>query len=574
MKERETLIQGLAVIGDRRTCAYISRSGSVVWYCPRRFDAPAVFASLLDAAQGGSWRIDAPGLAFMSRSYRNDSSVLCTRLRSSSGELEIEDYMPMNAAFHGICRSLSAAPENLRVVLSPKPEYGMQEPQLQQKAGAVSINGALFLYASHPLRLEQHRIVCEVPAGERSWFVLSEQEQHIQPQALQEALAATQQEWKKVTSHITYHGPYEEEVRNSLRVLRLMTFAENGGIIAAGTTSLPEVKGGHRNYDYRFVWLRDAAMIASALTRAGSDGEEERRFLSFICDAMQGMPEPVVPFFTLDKAPAPEEHLLQHLQGYANSLPVRVGNDANHQLQLDAISNVLLAAKLIYNRFNTREHWELVSYLADYLTDHWQEKDHGMWEETQKQHYTSSKVVAAVSLEFISEHSQEEAQRQRWCEAAAAIRRFVAANCLTSEGAYAAFAGSEAVDVSAILFPIWAYTDAEAPEVLKTLEVLERDYCQQHLFRRHLVDYSSKREGAFLAGTFWVAQYWVMRRDWQKFEQVMGAALAFMNDVGLMPEEGDPATGEFLGNMPQTFVHASLIGAVIDYKAAQEKEKK
>ncbi|GHA55388.1 glycoside hydrolase family 15 protein [Pontibacter akesuensis] len=565
-------IKDLAVIGDRRTCAYIDKSARVVWYCPSVFDAPAIFAGLLDMEKGGHWRIGAPSLRFIKRSYRSDSTVLCTTLSGAAGELEVEDWMPMQASFNGICRTLSAAPEKLQIILAPRPNFARQKPKLQLQEGVASIDGILFLYASHPLRLNENTIFCDVPAGEKSWFVLSEQEQEMNWEVLQQAHEATKEKWKEVTSHITYHGPYEDEVRNSLRVLRLMTFAENGGIIAAGTTSLPEVKGSHRNYDYRYVWLRDAAMIASALTRAGSDGEEERKFLSFICDAMHQVKEPVVPFFTLKKQPAPGEEELQHLRGYADSLPVRVGNNANNQLQLDAISNVLLAAKLIYNTFDTKEHWELVCYLADYLASHWYEQDHGLWEETQKQHYTSSKVIVAVSLEYISEHSEDKAQQERWKNAATDIRAFVAQECLTSEGAYAAFPGSEAVDVSAILFPIWAYTDADAPEVLQTIKVLERDYCQHNLFRRHLVDFDSSVEGAFLAGTFWVAQYYVMRRNWERFGQIMEAALALMNDVGLMPEEGDPETGEFLGNIPQTFVHASLIGAVIDYKKAREEE--
>ncbi|MCX2740327.1 glycoside hydrolase family 15 protein [Pontibacter anaerobius] len=573
MTVRQTNIRDLALIGDRRTCAYVSKEGSVVWYCPRRFDAPAVFASLLDPQLGGSWQIEAPGLDFVSRAYHNDSTMLQTILRCEAGELQVEDFMPMGANFNGICRRLSKAPAILRVVLSPRPDYTFEEPQLQMlSGGGVSINNMLFLYASHPLEINENEIICEVPAGENAWFILSEAQLEASGDVLEQAFAKTREEWQEVSSHITYHGPYEEEVRNSLRVLRLMTYAENGGIIAAGTTSLPEVPGGNRNWDYRYVWLRDAAMISSALTRAGSDGEQERRFLSFLCDALHGVKEPVVPFFTLDKKPAPGERLIEHLRGYEGSLPIRIGNDANDQLQLDAISNVLLSAKLIYNRFQTREHWELVSMLADYLADHWQEKDHGLWEETQQLHYTSSKVVAAVSLEFIAEHSQDKAQQQRWRQAAADIREFVQENCLTPEGAYAAYAGAEAVDVSAILFPIWAYTDADTPEVLKTIEVLERDHCHNNLFRRHLVDTDAREEGAFLAGTLWVAQYWVMRKEWQKFKDTLHAALAFMNDVGLMPEEGDPETGEHLGNTPQTFVQASLIGAVIDYKNAMEEE--
>lgn len=570
MKEKETTLEDLAVIGDRRTCAYVSRHGSVVWYCPGRFDSPSLFASLLDVEKGGAWSIGTADLKFQKRSYASDSTLLRTYFTAGAGTLHVEDWMPMDTPFTGICRQLSEAPAPLHMQLSPMPGYGREKAIFTKKGEAVSINGNQFLYSSHALQPDGGTIKCQVPQGEKSWFVLCDQELEMNEQVLLEAKKKTGEKWKEISSHITYHGPYETEVRHSLRVLRLMTFAENGGIIAAGTTSLPEVLGGHRNYDYRFVWLRDAAMIASALTRAGSDGVEEQKFLDFICAAMNTVEEPVVPFFTLDYKPAPSESELNTLAGYADSLPVRIGNNANNQLQLDAISNVLLAAKLLYTHYDTRAHWEVVTMLADYLVCHWHEKDHGLWEETQLQHYTSSKVVAAVSLEYIADFSDDGEQQERWRKAAAQIREFVSEKCITAEGAYGAYAGSEAVDVSAILFPIWGYTKADAPEILKTVEVLERESCQNNLYRRHLVAFDSRQEGAFLAGTFWVAQYWVMRRNEEKFKQTMEAALAFMNDVGLMPEEGDPDTGAYLGNIPQTFVHASLIGAVIDYKKFKE----
>ncbi len=570
MNEKETALKDLAVIGDRCTCAFISKRGGVVWYSPGRFDRPSLFAGLLDAEKGGVWSIGMQGLSFQKRSYDSDSFLLRTFFKGKAGTLRVEDWMPMDALFKGICRQLSEAPVPLQLQLHPMPDYGRTKGVLTKRGAAVSINGTQFLYGSHALHIDGAAIICRVPLGEQSWFVLCNQELEVNEQVLLQARKASSDRWKEISSHITYHGPYETEVRHSLRVLRLMTYAENGGIIAAGTTSLPEVLGGCRNYDYRFVWLRDAAMITSALTRAGSDGVEEQRFLDFICAAMQHIDEPTVPFFDLDHKPAPNEQKLTTLGGYANSLPIRIGNNANDQLQLDAISNVLLAAKLLYTHYETRAHWALVTMLADYLAAHWHEKDHGLWEETQLQHYTSSKVVAAVGLEYISEFSQDSEQRARWREAAAQIRNFVSEKCLTAAGAYAAYAGSEAVDVSAILIPIWGYTEADAPEVLRTVEVLERESCENNLYRRHLVDYDSRKEGAFLAGTFWVAQYWVMRRNEKKFKQIIEAALAFMNDVGLMPEEGDPSTGAFLGNIPQTFVHASLIGAVIDYKKFKE----
>ncbi|MCC9137705.1 glycoside hydrolase family 15 protein [Pontibacter silvestris] len=572
MEDKTIPLRDLAIIGDRRTCAYVSKNGSIIWYCPRRFDYPSVFASLLDLVKGGSWKVLSKTLVFAEREYVSDSTVLKTHFTGSAGKLMIEDWMPMGAAFTGICRTLSVAPESTVLRLTPKPDYARSEVNLVQKNNVISINGQQFLYASHPISIKDNTIECNVPEGEASWFVLSDIQLEMTQEVIEQAKQQTQKHWEEVSGHIKYHGPYEMEVRNSLRVLRLMTCAENGGIIAAGTTSLPEVLGGDRNYDYRYVWLRDASMIVSALTRAGSDGVEERKLLDFICGAMHEVDEPVVPFFTLGFTPAPGEEII-NLAGYANSKPVRIGNDANNQLQLDAISNVLLAAKLIYSTYDTREHWGVISRLADFLALHWHKPDHGLWEETEQKHYTSSKVVAAVSLEFISQQTDDKAQKERWLNAAKAIRDYVHKNCLTKDGAYAAYAGAEFVDVSAMLFPTWAYTAADAPEMLKTIAVLERDYCQNNLFRRHLLEHGSSREGAFLAGTFWVAQYWVMRRDWDKFGKVMQAALRFMNDVGLMPEEGDPETGAYLGNIPQTFVHASLIGAVIDYKNARQQEK-
>ena len=385
---------------------------------------------------------------------------------------------------------------------------------------------------------------------------------------LEEVRSLTLKSWREIASHITYKGPYEDEVRKSLRLLRMLTYAQNGGIVAAATTSLPEVVGGERNYDYRFVWLRDAAMIVSALARAGSDGAEERKFLSFICSAMHRISKPVVPMLTLDTQPAGGEQKL-YLKGYKYSVPVQYGNGASDQLQLDANSNVLIAAKVIYNYYNTKEHWDTIRLLADFLVNHWNQEDHGLWEETEKHHYTSSKVIASISLKYIAEHAEDKEDQNRWLKASQEISEFIEKNCLTSEGAYAVYAGSEAVDISAMLFPLWAYVAPDAEAMLKTVEVLERDYCERDLYRRHLVMFDSRKEGAFLAGTFWVAQYWVMRGNWKKVEKTLGAALRFMNDVGIMPEEGNPETGEWLGNLPQTFVHASLIGAVIDYKDAR-----
>lgn len=573
VENRYTPLHELALIGDRRTCALLDKQGNIVWYCPKRFDHPSFFAHLLDPEKGGAWMLEAEGLVFEKRAYLEDSALLQTQLSGEKGKLLLEDWMPLSARFYGICRKLSASPVPYTMRIRHRPNYARQTPVLEQKGEKhATLEYDFHLYASHSLMVEEASISCQVPAGQEAWFILAEKALDQPGEMLEEVRELSLKNWRRVASHITYKGPYEEEVRKSLRLLRMLTYAANGGIIAAATTSLPEVISGERNYDYRYVWLRDAAMIVSALARAGSDGEEERKFLSFMCSAMHRIPKPVVPMLTLDMQPAGALQTL-NLKGYKNSTPVQYGNGASEQLQLDANSNVLIAAKVIYNHYNIREHWETVQLMANFLVEHWQQKDHGMWEETPKHHYTSSKVIASISLQYIAEHSQDAEEKQRWQHTSSQIRKWVDDNCLTSEGAYAAYAGSQVVDVSAVLFPLWGYIDADTNAMLKTIEQLEKNNCQNNLYRRQLLAFDSKKEGAFLAGTLWVAQYWVMRRNWNKVETILGAALRFMNDVGIMPEEGDPNTGEWLGNLPQTFVHASLIGAVIDYKEARYGSK-
>lgn len=572
MKQKFVSLQDLAIIGDRQSCALLDKEGRIVWYCPTRFDQPSLFAHLLDPHKGGCWEIASEGYTFQNRSYIADSAILQTNLRGPKGNMQLEDFMPLNATFNGICRILAPAPDTLELRLSPRPNFGRQatEISLANKNHAV-INHSWHVYASHTLNLQADSISCVVPAGEEAWLVISSKNFRCTGALVKKARQDTLSNWTQLARHITYKGPYEEAVRHSLRILRLLTYNQNGGIIAAATTSLPEIIKEKRNYDYRYVWLRDAAMIVSALTRAGSNGVEERKFLSFICGAMHRLDAPDVPFFTLDLQPAPQEEEIP-LCGYENSQPVKTGNAAKSQLQLDAISNVLIAAKVIYNRFDTREHWETICRLANYLVAHWQEPDHGLWEETEKKQYTSSKVIAACSLEYIADHAEDREQKEKWKATAKEIRSYIQNSCLTSQGAYAAFAGSEAVDVSAILFPIWGFTGANTPEVLQTVKVLEEQYCRNNLYYRHLIQPGPGQEGAFLAGTFWVAQYWVMRKDFDKVEKILKAALSFMNDAGIMPEEGDPENGQWLGNLPQTFVHASLIGTIIDYKEALENK--
>lgn len=378
--------------------------------------------------------------------------------------------------------------------------------------------------------------------------------------------------WKKIASQVNYKGIYEKQVNDSLRAIQLMTFQKNGGIIAAATTSLPEVLGGSRNYDYRYVWLRDTAMITSALIRVESSGEEERKFMNFLCDAKYRNSQKILlPFYSLDQLVAQPEEMLP-LDGYQNSRPVRTGNNAMDQLQLDANANVLLTAKMIYGKSGDKEHWNTVVAIADFLSERWKEKDHGIWEEKTREHFTSSKVIVSKALEFIADFAETEEQEKRWLKASKDIRNFIKKKCLTKDGAYAIYPGSEKVDVTAALFPIWLYTETDSPEMQKTVEVLEKKHRHGELYHRTLENFDASKEGVFLAGCFWMAQYYVMSQDLVKAEKIIEAALKFNNDLGYFAEEGDVESGEMLGNFPQTFVHASLVGAIIDLNEVRRND--
>lgn len=569
-------IESLALIGDRSTLAMVTKEGTICWYCPRRFDAPSLFASLLDEEKGGSWTVEWPGAAYKSREYEGDSAILQSVYSHESDVNLLLDFMPIGQKVpSGICRILEGSSSPVRVKLQPVPDYGQTTPELEQEKDHIRINKQYFFYSSHPASVIDNRIEINIASCKRAWMFLANEPLQEKPTP-DRWMDATRQCWEKIAQRFSYHGPYESKIAQSIRAIRLLTHEETGGILAAGTTSLPEVPGGKRNYDYRYVWLRDAGMIVSALTRAGSDGTEERRFLEFIC-SLERLKEQkqnlFAPMYTLDYSFATGVQEI-NLKGYMESKPVVFGNGAHKQLQLDTTANVLLAAKLIYNKYETREHWETIAETADFLAENWHREDKGIWEENESRHYTSSKVITACGLMYIAEHSQHPKQKQKWQEAERDIRRFVKQHCLNAEGAYAAAAGEEAVDISAILFPSWAYTSPDAPEVLATAKVLERDYRQGKLYHRHLFDIDSRKEGAFLAGSIWMAQYWIYRHKTKKAVEILEEVMKYATDLGFFSEEADVENERMMGNIPQTFVHASLIGAVIDLKYEIEKSYK
>lgn len=571
-------IEDLGVIGDRRTAAVVTRAGDVAWFCPGRLDAASLFGALLDPDVGGAWRIELDEAHSAGRRYLGHSGVLETTLGHKAGTLSVTDWMPLGEAGGppgAICRRLSAAPAGFAMVLTPRPDNGRRVPKLYADGPtAVIIDGHHRLQASPPAEVHAGAVVVHVPGGEPSWAVLSEvsTSEAASAEAMGAWQAATEASWRALAARCSYDGPFAEAVQSSLRALRLLTYEPTGAVAAAVTTSLPEIIGGKRNYDYRYSWLRDSGMIVRALIRFEPDGAAARHYLRYVDGLLgtgyQGLLDPVATVGG-DRVPP---HRKLHVAGYRDGRPNLAGNKAAKQLQLGSLAGFVLAASEVYAHCGGRDGWDAAAATADFLAAHWHDRAHGIWEEAQKRHYTSGLVFSACALERIAEHADTPAQAEGWRAAAAAMRAFVSARCRRPDGVFGARPGSKFVDMSAALFPVWDYVDADDPGMAATIGELERQYgLGGGLLHRHLQSQKvTWKEGAFLAGTFWVAHYWVKRGELAKATEQIGRGLTYANDLGLFPEEIGPKSGEMLGNIPLGLVHSSFLAAVADLHAGEE----
>ena len=560
-------LSDIGLVGDRRTVAVIGRDATIRWFSPYRSDQPSIFDELLSPG-GAAWRVSLANAAPAGRAYLGKTAILETRIRNPDGELRVTDWMTMGrGASPGVlCRLFSAAPATTVVSLDASEEYGRRPSRIALAGGGAVLQSGMHLFASHPLRLERHRVKWTLPAGEDGWAVLADAP--IDPPRLDDILAwrtATESRWQELAATTTYRGPYEDEVRASLRQLRLLVFEPTGAVVAAPTLGLPEVIGGRRNYDYRYSWLRDSAIVVRAMLQTAADTREGDAFLHFIAmSAEHANRYPLSPVIAVDGRPlAPERRL--PLPGYAGSRPVRLHNRASSQLQLDGLGNFLVAAGAVYEKRGVGFAWDTVETVADFLATRWRQPDSGIWESPRRRQYTVGKVLAACGLEAVAPFASVNAAR-RYREAAGDVREFVYRHCLTKEGAFAAFAGCQKVDISAALFPTWRFCRADAPEMTACIRALERDDERAGLFSREDETPQSEREGAFLAGSFWMSQYWSARGDAERARRYLEAGLAHANDLGILPEEVSWATGEPLGNTPLAMAHASFLNAAADLR--------
>jgi Glycosyl hydrolases family 15 len=395
----------LAPIGDRRTAALVGRDATIWWYAPHRFDGPALLLGLLDGTKGG-WRVVLAGVRPEGRHYLGDSGVLQTQLRIDGGALVVTDWMTLGREIPSglLCRSLSAAPATTSIVFEGWEDWGRSRAVPQLVGNAAVFDDGAHLFASHPLYRDANGAISwTLPQGQKGWTVLANAPcGRPAPGELERWREATLASWSELGHRQSYQGPYRQAVADTLRQLRMLVFEPTGAVTAAITAGLPEVPGGKRNYDYRFCWLRDSALVVRAMLRVAPGGEEGEAFLNFLArvHARAGR-APLDAVLTVNGWPVPKESN-PPLAGYAHGHPVRIGNRARKQLQVGAYGSLLLAAGSVFRAHGERRHWPLVRNIAEFLVSNWAQRDSGVWESSHRREYTASRVFAACGLEGTS----------------------------------------------------------------------------------------------------------------------------------------------------------------------------
>jgi len=578
------LIEDHALIGDCRSAALITRDGSVDWLCWPRFDSPACFAALLGTDDHGRWRIAPtdPTLR-VSRHYRGDTMVLETLFETATGTVAVIDLMAIGQPALVRIVEGRAGSVAMRVDLTLRFEYGAIRPwvtRLPHGNGIHAIAGPDQVVLRSDVRLVGVGMATEarfdVTAGQRVRFVLAHGESHapqVTPPDADQALAETLAYWEAWSAQGTYHGPRDETIRRSLLTLKALSHRATGGIVAAPTTSLPEWIGGTRNWDYRYCWLRDSSLTLIAAMRAGHE-EEARAWAGWLRRAVAGSADQMRILYGLGGEHLTVEWEVPWLPGHAGSRPVRVGNAASGQLQLDVYGEVLVAlCDAIRSRLiDTDETWPLIVQLLGHLRTIWREPDEGIWEvRGPRRHFTFSKVMAWVAFDRAVSLAEEQGLPGDLAEWRATRGQIHAMVCELGyhpeSGCFTQYFGTDELDASLLLLPVFGFLPADDPRIRRTIEAIGGKLSVDGLITRYRTESGTDGlppgEGVFLACSFWYVEALEALGRRAEAEALFERLLLLRNDVGLLAEEYDPASRRQLGNFPQGFSHLALINAAI-----------
>jgi GH15 family glucan-1,4-alpha-glucosidase len=578
-------IADYAAIGDGRTVALVARDGSIDWLCLPDLDSASVLGALLDADGGGRFELRPAGPFKVARRYLPGTNVLETTFTTEQGVVRLTDAMTLPRAGLAPYRELVRRVDGvtgempLQWRVEPRPDYGA-EVRIERRAGVpVAARGAgaiavLAWEAGEPTirngAVEGH---FTASAGRTAHVVLAaaHQEPLVLPSLTEVSarVAATEDAWRSWSDARRYEGPWREAVVRSALALKLLVFAPSGAIAAAATTSLPESVGGERNWDYRFSWPRDSAFTLRALLALGCSREADA-FFSWLLHASQlTRPEVRVLYRLNGRSEADERSLPLH--GYRGSRPVRVGNGAAGQTQLDVYGEVMDAASEVARARGSvdADHARRLADIADHVCKIWRQPDAGIWEvRSEPAHFTQSKMMCAVALDRacgLAAQGHLDGDVDRWRAERDAIRELVETRCYDPDrGSYTRTVDEKLPDASLLLGVIARYDDPKADRLVGTVEAIRRELGDGPFVARYLAeDGLHGEEGAFLACSFWLAEAYARQGRVEEAAALMDDLVGLANDVGLYAEEVDPETGEFLGNFPQGLSHLALINAAV-----------
>ncbi len=586
-------IEDYAMIGDTQSAALVGKNGSIDWLCAPRFDSPAFFAALLGTEANGHWQIAPAGeVRSVQRRYRQDSVVLETDFETDDGVVRLVDCMPPYDGHPVIVRVVEGVRGNvaMQMRLAPRFDYGRLIPyfaRIDQGAFAVAGPDAVCLRTSVDMREDgaAASAAFTVSASERVPFHLAWYPSHLPHPELAdpfEMVTRTEAWWREWSGRCKYEGPYRDDVVRSLITLKALTYAPTGAIVAALTTSLPEEIGGERNWDYRYCWLRDGAFSLVPLVRTGYL-DEALAWRDWLLRAIAGDPKQLQLMYGIGGEHRLTELELPWLSGYEDSRPVRIGNAASEQFQLDIFGEVLAVSYRAWRaglpeRDPARSPGIDLVAVIDVVERCWREPDEGIWEvRGERQHFTYSKVAAWTALDRairLAEGTGLAAPLERWRRLRDEIHADVCAHGFDAKrNTFVQYYGGTGLDASLLLIPISGFLPPRDPRVLATIDAIQREICSGPFVWRYStdegVDGLAGSEGAFLICSFWLVSALALAGRIEEAERNLDQLRALQNDVGLFSEEYDPAGRRLLGNFPQAFSHIGLLDSILTISEAK-----
>jgi len=587
-------ISDYGVIGDMHTAALVGLDGSIDWYCAPRFDSPSVFAALLDARKGGRFQLSPIESFTTNQSYEGETNVLSTIFESKQGRIKLTDFMPCFMekgelkGLHEIHRIVDCVEGELglRIIFQPRLDYARGKTTIvETREGCTAKNQGhqVNLASSTKLHVSDEDILTSefrLSKSQRVVFVLKWGKSPAIPASRYETarkLSRTVSYWKRWVGHVKYQGPFRANVVRSCLVLKLLQYAPTGAMVAAVTTSLPESVGALRNWDYRYSWIRDNALSVLALSEAGAS-REALDYARWLINLRRHSKEKLQIMMGIGGESDIPETTLDHLEGYRRSSPVRIGNAASKQLQLDVYGILADYVYFLHTLgWTTGQVYEnLVRYSADQALKEWQSPDSGIWEIRQQKTFVESTMWCYVALDRASKMARElgyDEDWQRWEPVRKKIKSHILSDGWSEKKkAFTMVFGGEDLDAANLLMPLVGFLPAKDPKMTSTIQRIREELSKDDLVYRYKIDDGQLgKEGAFTVCSFWMVDCLTRLGKLREAEGLLNQLVKRSNHLGLYSEEIDPETGEALGNFPQAYTHMGLITASVHLEEARRK---